>query len=87
MRDFKWSTPQVCGTEQNRTLSFSVPQSRFAQALPRIGSRDSERNPKLPKEKPRHDIAVEAIARKASVGKMTIYKWWPGETLCCAGSL
>jgi AcrR family transcriptional regulator len=33
----------------------------------------------LLKEKPLRDITVEAIARKAGVGKMTIYKWWPSK--------
>ena len=31
----------------------------------------------LLKEKPLREITIEAIARKAGVGKMTIYKWWP----------
>src|SRR5271156_6604946 len=34
----------------------------------------------LLKEKPLRDITVEAIARKAGVGKMTIYKWWPSKS-------
>jgi AcrR family transcriptional regulator len=33
----------------------------------------------LLKEKSLRDITVEAIARKAGVGKMTIYKWWPSK--------
>lgn len=33
----------------------------------------------LLKEKPLRDITVEAIASKAGVGKMTIYKWWPSK--------
>src|SRR5271166_4014337 len=33
----------------------------------------------LLKEKPLRDITVEAIALKAGVGKMTIYKWWPSK--------
>ena len=33
----------------------------------------------LLKEKPLRDITIEAIARKAGVGKMTIYKWWPSK--------
>src|SRR5580704_4065794 len=28
-------------------------------------------------EKPLRDISMEEIARKAGVGKATIYKWWP----------
>jgi AcrR family transcriptional regulator len=28
-------------------------------------------------EKPLRDISIEEIARKAGVGKATIYKWWP----------
>ena len=31
----------------------------------------------LLKEKPLRDISIEEIARKAGVGKATIYKWWP----------
>jgi AcrR family transcriptional regulator len=34
----------------------------------------------LLKEKPLREITVEAIARKAGVGKMTIYRWWPSKT-------
>jgi AcrR family transcriptional regulator len=34
----------------------------------------------LLKEKPLREITIEAIARKAGVGKMTIYKWWPSKT-------
>ena len=30
-------------------------------------------------EKPLRDISMEEIARKAGVGKATIYKWWPGK--------
>ena len=30
-------------------------------------------------EKPFGDISTEEIARKAGVGKATIYKWWPGK--------
>jgi AcrR family transcriptional regulator len=33
----------------------------------------------LLKEKPLRDITIEAIAHKAGVGKMTIYKWWPSK--------
>lgn len=30
-------------------------------------------------EKPLRDISIEEIARKAGVGKATIYKWWPSK--------
>jgi AcrR family transcriptional regulator len=33
----------------------------------------------LLKEKRLRDITIEAIARRAGVGKMTIYKWWPSK--------
>lgn len=33
----------------------------------------------LLKIKPLRDISIEAIAREAGVGKMTIYKWWPSK--------
>lgn len=33
----------------------------------------------LLKIKPLRDITIEAIAQKAGVGKMTIYKWWPSK--------
>lgn len=33
----------------------------------------------LLKKKPLRDITIEAIARKAGVGKATIYKWWPSK--------
>jgi AcrR family transcriptional regulator len=33
----------------------------------------------LLKEKPLRDITIEEIARKACVGKATIYKWWPSK--------
>jgi AcrR family transcriptional regulator len=33
----------------------------------------------LLREKALHDISIEEIARKAGVGKATIYKWWPSK--------
>ena len=33
----------------------------------------------LLKKKPLPDITIEEIARKAGVGKATIYKWWPSK--------
>jgi AcrR family transcriptional regulator len=33
----------------------------------------------LLKGKPLRDISIEEIARKAGVGKATIYKWWPSK--------
>lgn len=33
----------------------------------------------LLKEKPLRDITIEEIARRACVGKATIYKWWPSK--------
>jgi AcrR family transcriptional regulator len=33
----------------------------------------------LLREKPLRDISIEEIARKAEVGKATIYKWWPSK--------
>lgn len=33
----------------------------------------------LLKEKRLRDITIEEIARRAGVGKMTIYKWWPSK--------
>src|ERR1700679_3711318 len=33
----------------------------------------------LLKVRPLRDITIEAIAAKAGVGKMTIYKWWPSK--------
>src|ERR1700746_2557615 len=33
----------------------------------------------LLKAKPLRDISIEEIARKAAVGKATIYKWWPSK--------
>lgn len=33
----------------------------------------------LLKQRPLRDITIEAIAQEAGVGKMTIYKWWPGK--------
>jgi AcrR family transcriptional regulator len=34
---------------------------------------------RLLKKKPLRDITIEEIARKAGVGKATIYKWWPSK--------
>ncbi|HEY2468194.1 MAG TPA: TetR/AcrR family transcriptional regulator [Terracidiphilus sp.] len=33
----------------------------------------------LLKTKPLRDVSIEEIARKAGVGKATIYKWWPSK--------
>ena len=33
----------------------------------------------LLQDKPLRDISIEEIARKAGVGKATIYKWWPSK--------
>jgi AcrR family transcriptional regulator len=33
----------------------------------------------LLKDKPLRDISIEEIARRAGVGKATIYKWWPSK--------
>jgi AcrR family transcriptional regulator len=33
----------------------------------------------LLREKPLRDLSIEEIARKAGVGKATIYKWWPSK--------
>jgi AcrR family transcriptional regulator len=33
----------------------------------------------LLKEKPLRDITIDEIARRAGVGKATIYKWWPSK--------
>jgi AcrR family transcriptional regulator len=33
----------------------------------------------LLRDKPLRDISIEEIARKAGVGKATIYKWWPSK--------
>jgi AcrR family transcriptional regulator len=33
----------------------------------------------LLQDKPLRDISIEGIARKAGVGKATIYKWWPSK--------
>jgi AcrR family transcriptional regulator len=33
----------------------------------------------LLREKPLRDISIEEIARRAGVGKATIYKWWPSK--------
>ncbi len=33
----------------------------------------------LLREKPLRDISIEEIAKKAGVGKATIYKWWPSK--------
>src|ERR1700749_1812908 len=30
-------------------------------------------------QRPLRDISIEEIARKANVGKATIYKWWPSK--------
>jgi AcrR family transcriptional regulator len=41
----------------------------------------------LLKEKPLRDISIEAIATKAGVGKMTIYKWWPSRAYVALDAL
>jgi AcrR family transcriptional regulator len=33
----------------------------------------------LLKQQPLRDITIEAIAREAGVGKVTIYRWWPSK--------
>jgi AcrR family transcriptional regulator len=34
---------------------------------------------KLLKEKPARDLTMDAIAKRAGVGKPTLYKWWPSK--------
>jgi AcrR family transcriptional regulator len=41
----------------------------------------------LLKEKPLRDVSIEAIASKAGVGKMTIYKWWPSRAYVALDAL
>lgn len=41
----------------------------------------------LLKQKPLRDVSIEAIARKAGVGKMTIYKWWPSKAYVALDAL
>ena len=41
----------------------------------------------LLKEKPLRYISIEAIAAKAGVGKMTIYKWWPSRAYVALDAL
>jgi AcrR family transcriptional regulator len=33
----------------------------------------------LLQEKPAHDLTMEAVAKRARVGKPTLYKWWPSK--------
>src|ERR1039457_4608379 len=31
------------------------------------------------KERPARDLTMEAVAKRANVGKPTLYKWWPSK--------
>ena len=33
----------------------------------------------LLKEKPARELTMEAVAKRANVGKPTLYKWWPSK--------
>jgi len=66
----------VLKNDQNRTVKWD------SRGRPR--SEESEdailaATIQLLSEKPLRDISIEEIARKAGVGKATIYKWWPSK--------
>jgi AcrR family transcriptional regulator len=67
-------------------FTISRDQSLRREALSRGRPRSEESEEsilaatiQLLSEKPLRDISMEEIARKAGVGKATIYKWWPGK--------
>ena len=34
----------------------------------------------LLRERPARDLSMDAVAKRAGVGKPTLYKWWPSKT-------
>jgi AcrR family transcriptional regulator len=58
---------------------MTVPKGRGRQRSSESEEAILKATLQLLKEKPLRDITVDAIARKAGVGKMTIYKWWPSK--------
>jgi AcrR family transcriptional regulator len=76
------------GTERNAgTTGGSKPGSLLRREPKQRGRQRSEESEEailsaitaLLKDKPLRDISIEEIARKAGVGKATIYKWWPSK--------
>jgi AcrR family transcriptional regulator len=71
-------------TYTDLTISRDPSLGREALSRGRPRSEESEEailaaTIQLLSEKPLRDISIEEIARKAGVGKATIYKWWPSK--------
>lgn len=77
------SVTQASSVSANLPAIGTVP----AESAKNRGRRRSEKSKKailsavvdLAAEMPLRDITIQAIARKAGVGKATIYKWWPSK--------
>src|SRR5271156_1815010 len=74
----------IHGAQKMRTGGIKTTEALMNESKKRGPRRSSESEQaileatlQLLKEKPLRDISIEAIAAKACVGKMTIYKWWP----------
>jgi AcrR family transcriptional regulator len=60
---------------QSKSAHLGRPRSHAAVSHDEILDAVSE----LLKEKPARDLTMDAVAKRAGVGKPTLYKWWPSK--------
>src|ERR1700677_904200 len=60
---------------QSKSVHLGRPRSDAAVSHAEILDAVSE----LLKEKPARDLTMDAVAKRAGVGKPTLYKWWPSK--------
>src|ERR1700679_2779944 len=60
---------------QSKSAHLGKPRSHRAVSHDEILDAVSE----LLKEKPARDLTMDAVAKRAGVGKPTLYKWWPSK--------
>jgi AcrR family transcriptional regulator len=67
------------GQQKSSSLTSPEPKRRGRQRSEESEEAILSAITELLKDKPLRDISIEEIARKAGVGKATIYKWWPSK--------